>query len=79
MNKTSLFCLLSATIGALAATAYHQTDRRREANAQEPGRAPLLRGVEAPPLPPAAVKEWRLAFAHRTKPWSEKDIDAPQR
>jgi hypothetical protein len=25
------------------------------------------------------VKEWRLAFAHRTTPWSEKDIDAPQR
>lgn len=36
-------------------------------------------GNRAAPLPPAAVKEWRLAFAHRTTPWSEKDIDAPQR
>ncbi|WP_020480406.1 c-type cytochrome [Sandarakinorhabdus sp. AAP62] len=36
-------------------------------------------GNTATPLPPAAVKEWRLAFAHRTTPWSEKDIDAPQR
>jgi mono/diheme cytochrome c family protein len=36
-------------------------------------------GNRAAPVPPAAVKEWRLAFAHRTTPWSEKDIDAPQR
>ncbi|MBC2669769.1 c-type cytochrome [Novosphingobium piscinae] len=36
-------------------------------------------GNTGTPLPPAAVKEWRLAFAHRTTPWSEKDIDAPQR
>lgn len=36
-------------------------------------------GNTGAPLPPAAVKEWRLAFAHRTTPWSEKDIDAPQR
>lgn len=36
-------------------------------------------GNRATPIPPAAVKEWRLAFAHRTTPWSEKDIDAPQR
>ncbi len=36
-------------------------------------------GNRATPVPPAAVKEWRLAFAHRTTPWSEKDIDAPQR
>ena len=36
-------------------------------------------GNTGAPLPPAAVKEWRLAFAHRTMPWSEKDIDAPQR
>lgn len=36
-------------------------------------------GNKGTPLPPAAVKEWRLAFAHRTTPWSTKDIDAPQR
>jgi mono/diheme cytochrome c family protein len=36
-------------------------------------------GNRAAPVPLAAVKEWRLAFAHRTTPWSEKDIDAPQR
>jgi mono/diheme cytochrome c family protein len=36
-------------------------------------------GNRAAPVPPAAVKEWRLAFAHRTTPWSEKDIDAPQK
>ncbi|WP_298196988.1 c-type cytochrome [Novosphingobium sp.] len=36
-------------------------------------------GNTGTPLPPAAVREWRLAFAHRTTPWSEKDIDAPQR
>src|SRR5436190_19885684 len=52
MKRTSLFCLVSAVVGALAATAYHQTALRREANAQEPGRGTLLREVEAPPLPP---------------------------
>ena len=36
-------------------------------------------GNTGSPVVPAAVKEWRLAFAHRTTPWSEADIDAPQR
>lgn len=49
MNRTTLFCLLSALIGGLAATAYHQTSARRHAVAQEPARAPLLRTIETPP------------------------------
>jgi S1-C subfamily serine protease len=55
MNRTTIFCLLSAAIGGLAATAYHQTAFRRTAVAQEPTRQPLLRAVEVPPLPPGAA------------------------
>lgn len=56
MNRTTTFCLLSALIGALAATAYHQTASRREAIAQEPTRAPLLRAIEAPPPPQSSAR-----------------------
>jgi S1-C subfamily serine protease len=53
MNRTSCFCLLSAIVGALAATAYHQTGHRWSASAQEPvGRPPALRPLEVPPSPP---------------------------
>jgi S1-C subfamily serine protease len=52
MKRTTLFCLLSAAIGALAATAYHQTGHLWHANAQEPGlRPPNLRALELPPPP----------------------------
>src|SRR5262245_47699000 len=71
MKRTTLFCLLSATIGALAATAYHQTASHRQATAQEPGQRPsLLRAVEAPPLPavrrPAPVVTDRFPAAAAT-------------
>jgi S1-C subfamily serine protease len=56
MKRTTTFCLLSALLGAVAATAYHQTAPRREANAQEPARAPLLRSIEAPPPPIASSR-----------------------
>lgn len=56
MKRTTLFCLLSALVGALTATAIHQTASDREATAQEPGRPPLLRSVEAPSLPPATAR-----------------------
>jgi S1-C subfamily serine protease len=50
MKRTTLFCLLSALAGGLAATAYHQTASHRQAGAQEPPRRPpLLRSVETPP------------------------------
>src|SRR5689334_18920612 len=53
MKRTTLFCLLSASIGAFAATAWHQTTHERQVVAQE--RGSLLRSIEmpAPPLPPA--------------------------
>src|SRR5262245_7720799 len=49
MKRTTLFCLVSAMIGALAATAYHQTASHRQAQAQE--RGSLLRSIETPPPP----------------------------
>ncbi len=55
MKRTTLFCLLSALVGGLAATAYHQTASHRQATAQEPTRPPLLRAVETPPLPPGTA------------------------
>jgi S1-C subfamily serine protease len=53
MKRISLFCLLSAVLGAMAATAWHQTAPQRQATAQE--RGSLLRSIETPPppLPPA--------------------------
>jgi S1-C subfamily serine protease len=57
MKRTTLFCLLSALVGALAATALHQTSPRWSAQAQEPPRRPpLIRSVEAPPPTAAAPR-----------------------
>jgi len=57
MNKTTLFCLLSAALGALAATAYHQTASSWQATAQEPAlRPPAARPLELPPPPPASSR-----------------------
>src|SRR4051812_3157160 len=54
MKRTTIFCLISAVAGALAATAYHQSAGRPAAYAQESRvRPPLLRSVDPPPLPPA--------------------------
>jgi S1-C subfamily serine protease len=55
MKRTLLFCLLSATIGALAATAWHQTASFRHVTAQQPdARQPRSNPLELPP-PPAAT------------------------
>ncbi|HZN34588.1 MAG TPA: trypsin-like peptidase domain-containing protein, partial [Pirellulaceae bacterium] len=52
MKRTLLFCLLSATVGALAATAWHQTGVFRRATAQEPLlRQPRGNTLELPPPP----------------------------
>jgi S1-C subfamily serine protease len=54
MKRTTAFCLLSATLGALAATAYHQTAGNWSAQAQEPiPRAPALRALELKSAAPA--------------------------
>jgi hypothetical protein len=54
MTRPTLFCLLSAAVGFLAATAYHQSASRLSVVAQEPGlRPPNLRAVEIPPPPSA--------------------------
>jgi S1-C subfamily serine protease len=54
MSRTTVFCLLSAVAGAVAATAYHQLGQQPAAFAQEPrARQPLLRTID-PPLPPTA-------------------------
>ena len=55
MKKTLLFCLISATIGALAATAWHQTANFRQLWAQQPAaRQPRSGPLEVPPPPTAA-------------------------
>jgi mono/diheme cytochrome c family protein len=36
-------------------------------------------GNKGTPITPAGVKEWRLAFSHRTTPWTEAEIDIRQR
>lgn len=53
MRKTLLFCVASALVGAIAATAWHQTASFREATAQQPAlRSPASRG---PALAPAGT------------------------
>jgi S1-C subfamily serine protease len=48
MKRTTAFCLVSAALGALAATAYHQTAPDWSARAQEPiPRPPALRALES--------------------------------
>ena len=59
MNKTLLFCLLSATLGALAAVAWNQSASRQAASAQEP----ILRQPTAPQLPPPPASSRRLPVA----------------
>jgi S1-C subfamily serine protease len=56
MKRTTIFCLVSALLGAVAATAFHQTASRRVATAQEPARPPLLRSIENPPAPIASSR-----------------------
>src|SRR5262245_58165220 len=63
MSRTTLFCLISAVVGALAATAYHQTGHLWQVSAQEPGlRSPTLRAPELPSSP--------LPSARRTMPFA---------
>src|SRR5262245_47078685 len=57
MNRTTLFCLISAAVGGFAATAFHQSGQKWSAEAQEqPRRPPLLRSIEAPPPTAAAPR-----------------------
>jgi S1-C subfamily serine protease len=55
MKKTVLFCLISATAGALAATAWQQTASLRDAIAQEPARRPASIPAARPSPRPAPV------------------------
>jgi len=56
MNKTVAFCVLSAAVGALAASAFHQLGPRRQIAAQESVlRQPGARALDLPP-PPAATR-----------------------
>jgi S1-C subfamily serine protease len=64
MRKTVIFCAVSALIGALAATAWHQTASFRQVTAQQPtlrqpGGAPL----ELPPLPDRPARRSSLSSA----------------
>src|SRR5262245_16597733 len=63
MKRTTIFCLISAAIGGLAATAYHQTASHRLAIAQEPGSRSLLRSIESPP--PASARRAAPAIVER--------------
>ena len=57
MRKTVIFCLISATAGALAATAWQHTASLRESVAQEPsGRAASRPAVRQPEAGPTAVR-----------------------
>ena len=51
MKKTLLFCALSAAVGGLAATAWHQTASNRQASAQVPSlqRRPAVDRTQPPP------------------------------
>ncbi|MDX1947691.1 MAG: trypsin-like peptidase domain-containing protein [Pirellulaceae bacterium] len=61
MRRSTLFCLLSAMIGALAATAWHQTAALRQAHAQQPlvrqpAFDPTLPPPPGPDLAPATTR-----------------------
>src|SRR3954468_17447350 len=77
MKRTTFFCLLSALLGAVAATAYHQTASDRQLTAQEPARPPLLRSIEAPP-PPIASSRRTPAVASAPAVGSGLDDFAPE-
>jgi S1-C subfamily serine protease len=77
MKCTTIFCLISACCGAIAATAYHQTASHRFAMAQEPARPPLLRSIEAPP-PPIASSRRPLPVASAPAFGSGLDDFAPE-
>jgi S1-C subfamily serine protease len=64
MNKTLLFCLLSATVGGLTATAFHHSAFRLRAHAQEP----LIRQPAGPldlPPPPTSRRAPQYAADSR--------------
>jgi S1-C subfamily serine protease len=62
MRKTLFFCVVSATIGALAATAWHQTAGFRQVTAQQPAaRQPRSAPLELPPAPPATARRPGIA------------------
>jgi S1-C subfamily serine protease len=62
MKRTLFFCVISATIGALAGTAWHQTAGLRQVKAQQPvARQPRNAQLELPP--PAAATPLRAGIA----------------
>ena len=64
MKRTLLFCLLSAVIGAIAATAWHQTSLFRRATAQEPViRQPATAPLNLPPPPQSSRRPAQGSFA----------------
>jgi S1-C subfamily serine protease len=63
MNRSLLGCLLSALLGGLAATVWHQTAENRQVQAQQPPRRePLFQA------PAAAARDSQPAIASRPQP-----------
>jgi S1-C subfamily serine protease len=56
MRKTLLFCVVSALIGALAATVWHQTANFRQATAQQPALRQPGGTLELPPPPAGSAR-----------------------
>src|SRR5262245_30424903 len=76
MKRTLLFCVLSATVGALAATAWHQTGMFRRATAQEPLlRQPRSNALELPPPPPGSSRRPAGGFTPGTSSAAPASLD----
>lgn len=72
MKRTLIFCLFSASVGALAATAWHQTTAYRRVNAQEL-RQPRPGGLE--PLPPSSRRPGTGSFTPAPSSASPSGLD----
>ncbi len=75
MNRSFLFCFLSAAVGALAATAWQQTSLLRQAGAQQPA-PPTVRRDQwfVPPLPAPPGRGEQPAIATRPSPAQSSDL-----
>jgi S1-C subfamily serine protease len=75
MRRTFLFCVVSACVGGLAATAWHQTAPFRQATAQEPlnrrGAGPLA----LPPPPATTSRRAPVALAAGGRPAAEMELE----
>ncbi len=75
MNRSFVFCCLSAVVGALAATAWQQTTSLRQAAAQQVAPPAARRDQRfVPPLPAPAGRGEQPAIATRPSPAQSSDL-----